>query len=116
MVLILCTGFNRALMRTRKILLERAGHTVFAAMNEPAIAAACKQNRVDVVVLCQQVDRELKENTATLIRKHCPSAKILELYEADTGRELADADAWLEVPANLPSALADKVAALLPFR
>lgn len=114
MVLVLCTGDNPALVRTRQLLLERAGYSVITAIVEPEIAAACKKTPYDVAVLCQQINRELKKKASVLIRKHCPSAKILELYEASAGRQLADADAWLEAPADLPTALAEKVAALLP--
>ena len=114
MVLVLCTGANRALIRTRKFLLERSGYTVIAAMNEEEIAAACKQNGFDVVVLCQRISPQVKKKAATLIRKNCPSAKILELYEAPTGRQLTDADAWMEVPGAVPADLAAQVAALLP--
>lgn len=114
MVLLLCTGPNPSLARTRQILLERARHAVVAAINEEAILAACKKSGIEVAVLCQRLSRELKRKASALLHEHCPSARILELYEANDGRQLADADAWLEVPPDDPNDLADHVAALLP--
>ena len=40
MSLVLCTGVDPVLMETRKLILERAGHTVITAMGERELAAA----------------------------------------------------------------------------
>ncbi len=36
-----------------------------------------------------------------LVRQHCPSAKILELLASTTGKILAEADNWMEVPSDV---------------
>jgi hypothetical protein len=40
-----------------------------------------------------------------LLRAHCPSVKILELYAPHTDRALKDADAWMEMPTDGPQEL-----------
>jgi hypothetical protein len=112
MARVLCTGVDPVLVATRRILLERFGHMVVPATGEQATMAACQQNTFDVVVIGQMVGRTEKQRLMSLVRLHCPSAKVLELFEAHIGRVLEDADSWLEVPADVPKELADCVAAL----
>jgi hypothetical protein len=114
MALVLCTGIDAALIKTRKLILQQAGHRVITAMDESSITAACQKHTFDVAVIGQTVSTEIKRQIMSLVRKHCPSAKILELYRFSTGRILDSADSWLEVPADVPSELADHVAALAP--
>jgi hypothetical protein len=54
----------------------------------------------------------MKQVIADLVREHCSSVKILELYQPHLGRVVSNADAWLEVPAEIPSDLAERVSAL----
>lgn len=112
MAAVLCTGIDAALMRTRQLILEQAGHDVVLAMEEPALVAACQKKRFDVAVIGQTVTSKHKRELMALIRENCPSAKILELYRSSTGRILEDADACLEVPADVPQELAERVTAL----
>ena len=112
MALVLCTGIDPSVIRTRQLILERAGHTVVPAMDEITLATACKQNRVEVAVVGQTVSAKTKRRIAMLIRECCPGAKLLELYTVSTGKVLEDADSWLEVLAELPQELAEKVQAL----
>jgi len=53
---------------------------------------------------------------AAIIRKKCPSAKILELCPLHKGRVLDDADSWLDVPADVPRELAERVSVLAAER
>lgn len=112
MALVLCTGINDTLIATRKLLLERAGHKVVTATGEPELIAACIANKFDVAVIGQTVSANQKHRVLLLIREHCPPAKVLELFSPNKGQDLADADDWLEVPASVPSDLAERVSAL----
>lgn len=112
MALVLCTGVDAVLMKTRQLLLEHAGHQVVTAMDEPTVVAACRQQIFHVAVIGQSASTTGKRRIAALIRKHCPSAKLLELYWPSTGRILPDADSWLEVPTTVPQELAERVSAL----
>jgi len=98
MATVLCTGVQRALMQTRKIILENAGHTVITAQSEAEIAAACREFRFDVTVIGQAPHAKLKRDWLTAVRKHCPSVKVLEVFMTSAGRALDDADDWLESP------------------
>lgn len=112
MALVLCTGVDSSLVRTRQLILERAGHVVVPAMDEASLVAACRQNRFEVAVVGQTVSTQTKHRIARLIRECCPAAKVLELYTLSTGKVLDDADSWLEVLADLPQELATRVEAL----
>jgi CheY-like chemotaxis protein len=111
--LVLCTGKDLSLLRTRKLILEKAGHTVVPATDHRDIVAACKKHKFDVAVVGQSISPESKKTVGSLIRQFCPSAKILELYQANSGPTIKDADSWLEVPTDVPQDLAKRVSELI---
>lgn len=110
--MVLCVGTDDVLMHTRKMILERAGHSVLMIKDLNDLAGACQSHSVQVAVLGQNMEREDKVHAFSLIRRHCPGAKVLSLYRADIGRSLPDADDWLQVPADVPSDLAERVTKL----
>lgn len=114
MALVLCTGVNEMLIRSRKLILEGAGHTVVTAMSDAAVIDACDKNLFDVAVIGQGVSPTDKERILMLVRQHCPSAKVLELYAVT--KRLEGADDLLSVPAKVPVELAERVAALATRR
>ena len=116
MALVLCTGVDPVLMRTRQLILEHAGHTVVTAGDESEIIAACRQHEFDVAVIGQAVSTKVKRQIMTAIRQCRPTIKVLELYRCPTGKSLDNADAWLEVPTDVPQELAERVAALAAKR
>jgi len=112
MALVLCTGVDPVLLKTRELILQNAGHRVITAMDESAIAMACGQHAFEVAVIGQTAPESVKRRIMTLIRTNCPAARVLELYRFSTGKILEDADAWLEVPSDLPQELAERVNAM----
>jgi hypothetical protein len=112
LALVLCTGADPALMRTRQLLLERVGHTVVNAMNDKELAEVCERHKFDVAVIGQALSPNAKKRVAALIRERCDGVKLLELYSVPRGRALDDADSWLEVPAEVPQDLAELVTIL----
>lgn len=102
---VLCTGADAALMKTRQLLLERAGHSVVLAMGERELATACQNNQFDVAIIGQSLSSRVKIRVAELVRTHCPSVKLLELYPANSERAILDADSWLRVPSDRPDEL-----------
>ena len=99
-------------LQTRKLILEQAGHRVITAITDREITAACEQQPFDVAIIGHTVSPNLKRGIASLIRNHCPAAKILELHPPFQSKGVNDADAWLEVPADVPSQLAERVSEL----
>jgi len=97
------------LIQTRRLILEGAGHRVIAATSEAEVAVACQQHRFDVAVIGQTISNQQKTALFSLVQKHCPSAKILELYLPSQGRALERANEWLLVPVDVPSQLAERV-------
>ena len=109
MALVLCSGIDRALVETRRLMLEKAGHEVVTVMDERALVDACKKHSFDVAVLGQTISPLSKPRVAMLVKQHCPNVKILELYPPYTGKILEDADSWLVVPADVPEGLIERV-------
>ena len=112
MALVLCTGIDPSVVRTRQLILERAGHVVVPILDEASLVKACQQNKFDVAVVGQTVSPKIKRRIAGLIRETCRDTKLLELYTMSSGRVLDDADSWLEVLAEVPQELATRVEAL----
>src|SRR5579864_415557 len=113
MALVICTVLDPSVVRTRQLILERAGHVVVPALDEATLIKACQQNKFDVAVVSQTVSPKIKRRIAGLIRESCQDAKLLELYTVSSGRVLDDADSWLEVLADVPQELATRVGALV---
>ena len=109
MAVVLCTGNNPVLMQTRRLILEAAGHSVITATRPSDVVAACKEHVLDVAIVGQSYSANERKSMASMIRQHAPSAKILELYQANQNRAIEDADSWLEVPAEVPQELAQRV-------
>jgi len=112
MALVLCTGVNPVLLKTRQLILENAGHTVVPASNEREIEAVCGEKKFDVAVIGQNTPPKTKARVLELLREHCPAARILELYPPYASRTLKNADAWLEMPTDRPEELAEAVNSL----
>jgi DNA-binding response OmpR family regulator len=112
MALVLCTGVNPQLMKTRKLLLEQAGHKVITASDERTVDNACQKHTFDVAVIGQDISRRIKPLLLNLIRELCDTTRVLELYSSSIGRILDGADDWLEVPTDSPADLAAKVGVL----
>jgi DNA-binding NarL/FixJ family response regulator len=116
MALVLCTGIDGALLETRRLILESAGHTVVSVTTETALRSACENHVFDVAVIGQAMTARIKARIATMVREHCPAVKVLELYEPHQEPAVADADAWLLVPSEAPTDLADRVKELASKR
>jgi CheY-like chemotaxis protein len=105
MPLVLCTGKDASLMKTRQLILERAGHTVLPASNSRELEKVCSKHKFDVVIIGQSTPARLKREHIAIIRRFCPTSKVLELYPPYVGKILDDADAWLEMPPESPEQL-----------
>lgn len=112
MARVLCTGIDPLLLQTRRLILERAGHTVFSATDELEVRKACAGKTIDVAVIGQTVSHPQKHRILSLVREYCPGVRVLELYTRPHNRVLTDADDWLEVPADIPADLAMRVTEL----
>jgi len=109
MALVLCTGVDKALLQTRRLILEREGHTVVTVSDEKTLPAICQKHSFNIAVLGQAVSPNMKLRIAALVRQHCPGAKILELYPLYAEKVVTDADSWLAVPIDVPKEFADRV-------
>lgn len=60
MALVLCTGVDEALLQTRRLILESAGHLVVSVTDEQALITACNAHSFDVAVIGQTVTSKMK--------------------------------------------------------
>jgi len=60
MALVLCTGVNAELMRSRRIVLEAAGHTVIGVTDLHELETACEAHQFAVAVLGEAISRRMK--------------------------------------------------------
>ena len=112
MAKVLCTGWDTNLLATRALILQTAGHEVRQARTQTEVVSACAEHQFDVVVIGQTVTTRMKRLIVSVVKQHCPDVKILELYQPHLGKAVEDADSWLEVPAEIPSDLAERVGEL----
>ena len=112
MALVLCTGIDQSLLATRRLILEQAGHTVVTAMDTKQVVDACSKHDFNVAVIGQTISRSEKRRLAHLVRQHCATTMILELYTAPAGKMIPGANAWLVVPVDVPPELARVVSDL----
>lgn len=111
MALVLCTGVDPVLMKTRQLILENAGHTVIPASDDREAKKVCSLHKFDVAIIGQNISAKAKGHVFELVREHCPAAKILELYQQYASKSLKNADGWLQMPAE-PGELIDAVNSL----
>ena len=111
MALVLCTGVDAVLLKPGSLFC-RVQVTELSRrwMNRPLRRRA--RNTYLTWVIGQTASESVKRRIMTLIRTNCSAARVLELYRFSTGKTLEDADAWLEVPADVPQELAEHVNAL----
>jgi two-component SAPR family response regulator len=111
MALVLCTGVDPVLMKTRQLILENAGHTVIPASDDREVKTVCSLHKFDVAVIGQNISVKVKDRVLELVREHCPAVKVLELYPQYASKSLKNADGWLRMPAD-PEELVDAVNSL----
>jgi len=117
MAVVLCTGSDPVLMKTRQMIIESAGHKVLSAVSGGEVEILCSAFTFHVAVLGQSAAPHLKRETLAAVRRSCPTTKVLELYPPHLGRVLEDADAWLEMPPETPDTLikvVERLAATAP--
>lgn len=112
MALVLCTGSDTVVMKTRQLILESAGHSVILASNDGEVEKACRNHQFDVAVIGQNVSPAVKKRLFVLLREYCTKAKILELHRPFNEKVLPDAHAWLVMPSETPEELAEIVTEL----
>lgn len=110
--MVLCTGWDRGLLETCTLELKSAGHEVHQARTQGEVVSACEQHQFEVAVIGQVVSKRMKRLVFSFVKEHCPKVKVLELYQPHVGKALENADSWLEVPADIPRDLAERVGQL----
>lgn len=112
---LLCIGISSAAMETRRLILERAGHSVIQVRDIREIVVACRNNTFSVVILGQTLPAKEKLRVSEVVRRDCAGAKILELHTG-LAPDLPSADAHLQVATGAPEKLVDCVNELLVGR
>jgi hypothetical protein len=105
---VLCVGLDDAAMRTRRMILERAGHTITQARDLRQVQAACEIFSFSVVILGQSLNANEKKRVSDVVQTLCKGAKILELH-TDIAPQLLKADGYLRVNGGEPDGLLEAV-------
>jgi hypothetical protein len=108
---ILNVGSDGALLTTRRVNLERAGHHVAQAHDLHQVFAACERKALDVVILCNTLSESEKMRVADLVRRFCGEAMLLDLHNGSRP-DLPYANAHLQAPDARPRELLRAVDAL----
>jgi DNA-binding response OmpR family regulator len=109
---ILNVCFDSALLKTRRIMLERAGHRVEQARDLLQVIAACERTSFNVVILGNSLIPNEKLRVADVVRRHCDGVRVLELHDG-VRPDLRDADAHLQALEAGPEELLQAVESLL---
>ena len=68
------------MLETRCKLLQSAGYTAIKAGSWTEFEQACGTHAIDLILLGQTLPPSLKHDMDDFARKHCPRAKVAELY------------------------------------
>lgn len=112
---VLCVGMDARAMQTRRLILEKAGHTICQARDLRRVKEACQVNSFSIVILGQALNASEKKRITDVVLTHCKSAKILELHTSITP-DVPEADEHLQVSATEPENLVVAVNSLLRTR
>lgn len=94
---VLCIGKDDAVMQIRRLILERAGHSITQASDLRRVIAACQSNQFHVALLGQLLGGPEKMRVTDVVRKNCPGTKILELYTSAAPEIPNEVDAHLSL-------------------
>ena len=75
---ILSVSYDVTLLRTRQMLLERAGYSVISVSGLKEALEKCRSEVCDLVILGHSIPRSDKEQIISALREHCP-APVLAL-------------------------------------
>jgi PleD family two-component response regulator len=112
---ILRIGMDESATKPRRLLLERAGHTVSEASDVRQVVAACSGVQFDLIIIGDTLPAKEKLRVSTLVQEHCQGTKILELHSA-AQPDLENADAHLHVNGDAAEELSRSVDRLIAKR
>ena len=106
---VLSVSYNKALLRTRELLLRRRGYSVTSGFGFSSAVAACKAARFDLFILGHSIPGNDKTELIKTFRQHC-AAPVLSLLRQGESLE-AEADSY--VSPDDPEVLLDRVDQML---
>ena len=80
---ILSIAYDEALLKTRHLLLERAGYDVRSALGFVEARELCNQGGSDLIILGHSIPRSDKSAIVDLVKQRCGGAPVLALRRAD---------------------------------
>jgi CheY-like chemotaxis protein len=121
---ILTIGRDQPLQSTRTFILERAGYSVSAALNDnDAVAFVTKPNNLSLVLMCHSVPEASRILLVNKIKALNPTLPILMLYNGydptmakvdGSLHSLETPEAMLDMIGFMATNLGDKVAVIYP--
>jgi|SRR5579864_1228439 len=80
---ILVVSYDRALLRTRMMLLRSGGYQVFMADSVAGAVEACRKIRLDLVIIGHSIPREHQTELSAIIRQECPGVPVLLMIRSE---------------------------------
>ena len=81
---ILVVSYDRALLRTRAMLLRSEGYEVRMAENVTAAAEACRKASFDLVIIGHSIPSEDQVELSAIVRQECPGVPILVIIRSES--------------------------------
>lgn len=80
---ILVVSYDRALLRTRMMLLRSAGYQVLMADSLAASIEACRTINFDLVIIGHSIPREDQTELSATLRQECPGVPVLLIIRSE---------------------------------
>jgi CheY-like chemotaxis protein len=110
---ILNVALHEAVLKSRSAMLEGAGYEVVPALSIVDLQRACEeQQSFDLVIIGYSLPKEERRRAMIMVRRHCGSVPILELYPHGTDPADVESDEQLSTRSDL-NTLLSKVSEVL---
>lgn len=109
---VLSVSYNKALLRTRELLLRRRGYNVTSEFGFTTAVEACKAARFDLFILGHSIPRTDKSELIKTFRRYCSAPVLLLLRQGESVEAGADGS----VSPDDPELLLDRIDQMLSPR
>jgi len=80
---ILVVSYDRALLRTRMMLLCSSGYAVLMADNIAAVRETCRKTALNLAIIGHSIPRQDQAELVGMVRQECPGVPILLILKSE---------------------------------
>jgi CheY-like chemotaxis protein len=89
---ILVVSYDRALLRTRTMLLRSGGYQVLMADSVAGTLETCRKISLDLVIIGHSIPRKDQTELSAIIRQECPGVPVLLIIRSELEPSPADVE------------------------